>query len=217
MNSLLKRYNSLPRAGRWMVWTVGLVVGYFGVVEPILELTAASKASADALAAGIAREQALTSQDSEQGRILENGRRSFGEPYLPEDPANKPESLHKAVDQILQKHSIGDRTKNERHIRIAGDEATQLLGALAATSTIERLILDITFEAAPDVVAAILAELEQAKEVASISRIEIRRLDVGVRGASAPSSGAKVVKATISPEAWVITSSGPGSSPGGLR
>lgn len=217
MNTLLQKYASLPRAGKWLVWTLVLVVVYFGVVEPVLTITAQSKSHADTLAAGLAREQALTSQDSEQGRILEDGRRSFGEPYLPEDPANRPEALHNAVDAILQKHNIGNRVKNERHVRMASDEASQLLGALAATSTVERLILDITFEASPDTVHSILAELEQAREVAAISRVEIRRPDVGGGRGAPPSSGTKTVKATISPEAWIVTTTAAGGAPGGLR
>lgn len=214
MNALVKKYNSLPRSGRWLVWTLVVVVAYFAVVEPVLTLTASAKAHADALAAGLERERALTSTDSDQGRTLANGRLSFGEPYLPEDPANKPEALHKVVDEILQKHDIGNRVKAERHIRISSDEATQLLGPLAATSSVERLILDISFEATPDVVTAILADLEQAKEVAAISRVEIRRQDAGGRGSTAPSNS-RIVKATISPEAWVIA--GTSAAGGGFR
>jgi hypothetical protein len=214
MNALVKKYKNLPRSGRWLVWTLVLVVVYFGVVEPVLTMTASAKAHADALAAGLQRERALTSTDSDQGRTLAAGRLNFGEPYLPEDPANKPEALHKVVDEILQKHDIGNRVKSERHIRISTDEASQLLGPLAATASVERLILDISFEAAPEVVTAILADLEQAKEVAAISRVEIRRQDAGGRGSTAPSNS-KIVKATISPEAWVIAGTNPAG--GGFR
>lgn len=214
MNSLVTTYKQLPRSMRWLVWTVAAVVGYIAVDELVLKAAVASKARADTLAAGLERERALTTTDSDQGRTLASGRLSFGEPYLPDDVANKPEALHNVVDTILAKHGIGDRIKSERHIRLPKEEAVQLLGP-RSSSGVERLILDITFEAAPDTVTAILAEFEQAKEVAAISRVEIRRPDVGgSRGSSAPSNG-KTVKATISPEAWVVVGSDAGS--GGLR
>ncbi len=218
MSTLVRKFNALPRSGKWLVWTLVLVVAYFGIIEPALEMTAASKARADALAADLERERALTTTDSDQGRTLASGRLSFGEPYLPDNPANKPEALHNVVDAILAKHGIGNRVKAERHVRLPNDEAALLLGPLGAGNNVERLILDITFEAAPDVVAAIIAEFEQAKEVAAISRVEIRRPDVGGAGRGAvPSSGAKVVKATVSPEAWVLAGSSAGSNVGALR
>lgn len=219
MNTLLHKLNTLPRAMRWLLWAaIGLVL-YFAVVEPTLTLTSDIRSHADDLASGIQKVRALTSSDSEQGRILENGRRSFGEPYLPENPANRPEALHTAVDAILTKHGVVNRTKNERHVRVAGDEAIALLGPLAATTSVERLILDVTFEATPDTVTSILADLEQSKYVAAISRIEIRRQDLGRPGSSgssssAGSSGSKTVKAVLSPEAWVISGS---AGAGGFR
>ena len=217
MNALLLKYNSLPRAGKWLVWALAVIVAYFGVVEPVLNATNAARARADTLAAGLDKERALTSPDSDQGRILENGRRSFGEPYLPEDPNNRPEALHSLVDTILEKRGVSSRVKSERRIRIAGDEAVKLLGPLAASSVVERLILDVTFEAAPDTIVAILADLEQAKEVAAVSRVEIRRLDTGGGRSGAPASNAKIVKATLSPEAWIVTRSTGLASAGATR
>lgn len=204
MNALINRYNALPRAGKWLTWLVAVIVAYFGVIEPSLVATQAARARADALAAGLEKERALTSADSDQGRILESGRRSFGEPMLPEDALNKPEALHTLVDRILETHRVSSRVKNERRIRIAGDEAIKLLGPLAGSSAVERLILEVSFEASPEVVSAVLADLEKAKEVATIGRIDIRRQESGGRG-SAPASGSKILKATISPESWVLT------------
>lgn len=217
MNSLLLKYNALPRAGKWLLGALAVVVVYFGVVEPVLDATNTARSRADALAAGLEKERTLTSSDSDQGRILENGRRSFGEPFLPEDPGNHPEALHSLVDAILEKRGVSSRVKNERRIRIAGDEAVKLLGALAASSNLERLILDLTFEASPETITAILADLEQAKEVAAISRLEIRRLDVGGGRGAPAASGAKVVKATISPEAWILTPTTGPAFPGAAR
>lgn len=208
MSAITQKYNSLPRAARWLLLTVGVVVVYFGVVEPVLEATNAAKTRADLLATDLAKERALSSTDSEQGRVLETGRRSFGEPLLPEDKANKPETLHSVVDRILEEHAVAKSTKSERHIRIAGDEAVKLLGSLVSTMTAERLILDISFEATPETVTAVLAALEQAREVAAISRVEIRRQDAGRDPrAGSSSSGSRIVKATISPEAWIVTPS----------
>jgi hypothetical protein len=218
MNALLAKLKALPRAATWAIGALLLLVAYFGVIEPVLDATNAARSRADALAAGLQKERALTSTDSDQGRTLANGRRSFGEPYLPEHPDNKPEALHTRVDTILGDRGITTRVKNERRIRIAGDEAAKLLGPLAATSNVERLILDITFDASPETIASILSDLEQAKEVAAISRVELRRPDAtGSRGAAAPASGSRTVKATISAEAWVLSKSSGASPAGGSR
>lgn len=204
MNAIFARLAALPRAAKWLLGLVALLVIYFGVVEPSLEATAAARARADTLAAGLAKERDLTSTDSDQGRILENGRRSYGEPYLPEAPENRPEALHTRVDTVLEHYGVTNRVKNERRVRLTADDAAKLVGALGATSGVERLILDISFESSPENISKILADLEQAREVAAISRVELRRPDASGRGA-ATTSGGRVIKATISAEAWVLS------------
>lgn len=197
---------------KWLAVFVIALGAYFLVVETVLDSTNALNSKADALAAGLKQEADLLSPDSPKGRLLSEGRRLFGEPLLPGDPGNRPEAVHAAIDRILDKHGVSKRTKNERRVPFRGDELTNLLGAAVAQKSAERMILDIIFEASPEDVTAIVAELEQAKEIALISKVELRRPDAGRDARSGtPVSSGRILKVTISPEAWIVSSSPSGA------
>lgn len=217
MTKLFDKFAALPRSMKWLVVFLVVLVGYFVIVEPVLDATNRMNQKADSLAAGLKKEADLLSPESPDGRRLADGRRLFGEPMLPGDPAHRPEAVHDAVDRILEKHGVTKRTKNERRVAFRGDELAALMGGAAAGTqqAAERLILDIPFEATPETVTAIVSELEQAKEITLVSKVEMRRPDAGRDARSGtPVATGKTLKVTVSLEAWILTSGAPG---GGSR
>jgi len=209
MSQLLTKFSTLPRSMKWLVIFLIFTVVYFVIVEPSLDQVNKLNVKADRLALGLKQERDLLSADSAKGKLLADGRRLFGEPLLPGDPANRPEAIHTAVDQVLAKNGVTKSVKNERRIPFRGDELANLLGS-SIQGTAERIVLDLTFEASPEVVTAILTQLEQAPEIALVGRVELRRPDAGRDPKSgAPVAVGRTLKVTISPEAWVVnTASG---------
>jgi hypothetical protein len=195
MSALLARYRALPRAARWLV-LLGLVVAVvLLVVDPILKATADLNGRADAAAAALADERALAERWSSLGPI----RATFGRPLPPGPEAQRKQALYARVNQVLDRHRIRPEI-TERTATLRDDLANRDL--LQGAERIDRLILDITFEAEPATVTAVLAELEQAPEIAAISRVQVRRADTG-RGAAPGAGATRRVRAVLSPEAWV--------------
>jgi hypothetical protein len=97
-----------------------------------------------------------------------------------------------------------------------GDEVAALIPSGAAGAGVERVVLDLTFEAPPETVMAIVSELEHAREVAAVARVDMRKAEARSGESGGGGSGERTVRATISPEAWVLTGptlASPGGSP----
>ena len=127
---------------------------------------------------------------------------------LPKGVVNTVNGGKDVVNGILENHNITDSTINERpKVQMSGltpDQASAL-----GIASVDRLILEVTFEASPESVIAILAELERSPEIASVSRVKIDR------SISRLADDEHLVRATLTPEAWIAASSsgGPTSGP----
>jgi hypothetical protein len=200
-DGLIARLRALPRAARWALGAAALIAVYFAIVEPTLDATNQLNNKSDVLLSGLRQERDLLVNDSAKGRVVADGQRYFGEPLLPTDPANRAEAIHNVVDEVLNKRGVTKKTLTERQIPMRPEEAAALSGKPDAIG--DRLILDITFEASPEAIMDIVSDLEQAREVAAVSRVEIRRADTGRDKGAAPVG--RVLKVTISPESWFIS------------
>lgn len=215
MNRLLTAFAALPRSARWVVLAGAFMGVYFLVIEPLLDRANNHDAAADAIENNLRRASQLSDEDSDDGRLLATGMKTYGRPQLPSDAAAKPESVQRIVDQILEDHGVDSRTKTERNSTMTGDRAR----ALAADGKIERYIVEVSFEATQETVAAIIADLEQAPGISAVSRVKIDRTAIGGRfgedfgapGAGGESAAGRV-RATISAEAWVLLRARPGDS-----
>lgn len=199
MSALLQRYLSLPRAARWSVLAGAAILVYFLVVEKVVTRTSRLNTAADATAAALTHERELAEGWAGPGRPLAAARDAFGAPALPGPDARSKQALYERVNQILDKHKVARPEIGERYAPLRDDRADKFLDG---TERIDRLILDLTFEADPATVIAVLADLEQSDEVAAVSRVQLRRLDAG-RSGQGPS---RHVRAVLSPEAWVRVS-----------
>ena len=195
MNTLAARFRALPRSARWGIWAGALILSYFLVVERVIDSINATNAKADdregALIA-LARDP-ISSQSSD----LALGIKKFGAVELPGDPETRSVAFNRRVVEVLAKHKIKD-SSTTRTMPIGNGP---LKTAYGDANRIDRQVREIQFDATPESIAAVIADLESAPEVAAISRVQLRRGDQ-------QDSAARLLKATISVEAWVVSRKG---------
>ncbi len=191
MSGLLETYRSLPRAARWGVAAVGAVLGYFVVVEPVVDTTLSLNARADARAEAI-REVRI--EGASESTAL--GLRMHGQVDLPGDARERAVAFDRRVLAVLESHAVKDHTSTTRTVPLT---TGPLLAALAPTNQrVERRIREVQFEASPEALSGVLADLERTPEVAAVSRVQIRKGD----------DGGRAIRATVAVETWVLTKKG---------
>lgn len=198
--SLIDRYKTLPRSARWLGWLVAIVVGYFAIVEPLLDWRTSLNTKADALAASLDRENELASAASSAGSTVAVSHAMFGSPMLPGTDAVRKQAFSSRVNAILRDHQIIARI-TERQIPLRDPQAAALVDP---EFRVERLVLDLSFEASPETVAKLLADLEKAEEVSGVGRLSVRKVTDAPRGSKDPG---RLVRAQISVETWLAVKS----------
>ncbi|MEX2219383.1 MAG: hypothetical protein WD749_11580 [Phycisphaerales bacterium] len=193
MSPLLARYRALPRTARWALWAGCALVGYFVIVEPIVGLSVDLHTRADGRASLlVALDREAQSGHSHQAATAVA---KFG---LVDPPGNVPEqamlAFNKRVSEVLEKHGV----RNSRHTtRTLPMGPGPLTLSLATGEKAERRVAEIQFDSTPENIASVLADLERSPEVASVSRVQVRRTE--------RDSSSRLLHATIAAEAWVIT------------
>jgi hypothetical protein len=191
VSALTDRIRALPRATRWGLWAGAIVLSYFVAVEPLLDAintTNAKAADREGALVALARDP-LSSQSSD----LVLGVKKFGAVELPGDPETRPVAFNRRVVEILAKHNVKNSSSTTRTMPLGNGP---LKDAYGESSRIDRQVREIQFDATPEDIAAVVADLESAPEVAAVSRVQLRRGDQ-------QDSAARLLKATISVEAWV--------------
>jgi hypothetical protein len=217
MNNLFSKFMALPRVAQWAIEAIAFLIVFFGIVKPVWSLGDSVGDKASRLESAIARRNDFASPASGDGANLAAYKAAFGTPMMPKDGGLKPEAFTRVVDSVLESHNVTDRNVTERRIRMT-KEQSDVLGPFP----IDRLIEEVTFEADPATVVAILAELERSPEVAAVSRVRLDRASVRGGMNLGDAEDEQHVRATITPEAWIVASnasgfsSGDSSSVGGL-
>lgn len=206
MSTLSARIASLPRAAKWLLALVAVVVGYFAMVEPGLNFLGTIRSKAQRIESDVRRDGELSDPSSEDGRLLALGRQNFGAPLPPGEKSNSAETLYRVVDRILKEHGIEDAAINERSSQLRSDYLGTVLGD---SGKVNRFILEVTFESDTQGALDVLAELEQAPEVSAVSKVRFDKLSV--RSASADK--ADMVRVTLAPEAWLSAGIETGGTP----
>lgn len=194
---LINSIKALPRAGKWGLAALAGLAAYFLIVEP-------SVAKAVALADKATRkETVLQSWSDRKGpRELEEstvnlGSRIYGDVAFPKPEAEGSPATLTKIAAVLKKQGVREYDVRERPLLLK----SPTLIAAAGGVQIKRVVRDLTFECKPEVLSALLAELEKSPEVASVSRLSIGPAGTG-RAGSANVRG-KVIKVTVSVESWV--------------
>ncbi|HYE02434.1 MAG TPA: hypothetical protein VD963_04270 [Phycisphaerales bacterium] len=182
-------YARTPRAARWaFLASLGIVL-YFGLVEPALDARARAAARAEALANQLDQERLLAASAQSIPAAL-------AAPALPRPAAEAKQALYERVNTILAEHGVS-ADRSERLAALVPNPA--IADLVSPGQSLERLIIDLTFEAAPEVITAVVADLEAAPEVTALARVSLRRAESRAGGGA---SGR--VRAIVSPETWVL-------------
>lgn len=197
---VLARYRDLPRAARWGVLAAAGLLAYFGIIEPALDATARLRARADQIEAGLRRERDLLGGAGEAGRAVALAVEHFGLPSHPGPRASRERDLRRRVDEILQSRGVRALSITPSLVPLSRS------GAPGAGPGVQRLVLEVRFESSPEDLAAIVRELELSPEVTAVGRVQAARADRD-GGRSGP-AGDRVLRATVSPEVWVLDGQG---------
>jgi hypothetical protein len=184
-------YRDLPRAARWGLCALAALLAYFVVVEPVVDKTSTLNSRAQARAKAIAEVRSGGGAGA-----ADLGLRQFGVVEPPGDARERAVALDRRVLEVLEKHSVEKHTSTTKTAPLASGP---LLTALAtANQKVDRRIREIQFEATPETLAAVIADLERAPEVAAVSRVQIRKSD----------DGGRTLRATVAAEAWTLVRKG---------
>jgi len=202
MSTIASRWSRLPRAARWLIAFGAVTLGYFAVVEPVLDATNRMNARAEGVASTLARyrEQAARLREAEGDIAL--GVRRFGVVHPPGDANKSSTALVNRIDDILRGRGVtSDWTIRTRRAVALGRGA--LFDVLAenpeAQLEVSRLMVELQIpEASPEAVMGVIADLESSPEVTAVSQVQIRRV-------ASRDGGGRMVQATIIPEVWVIS------------
>jgi hypothetical protein len=192
----------MPRAARWGLWAGVVLAAYFLVIEPVLDATntlneRADKAQRRVIESRSAGEAALVAEGD-----LKAGVPRFGLPKLPGEPKERSEALTRRIASILQSRGVRDHTSTVKESPLPTGPLT---GAVGADYRVDRLVTELQFDASPETVAGVVADLEKAAEVAAVSRVQLRK-GVATPGAKGPAP--RLLKATIAVEAWELVRKG---------
>lgn len=198
MRSVSAMYADLPRAVKWLAWFIVLMVGYFAVVEPVLDFTQKYRTRAQTLESRIARLVSLGNEDTEEGRVSAQVLQSFGRAEPPRSSGEAVYLLTRRINVVLDEAGVEDRTQIEKRstFRPRGSDAR-----------FERIIIEVSFDARPETHTRVLSELESSPEVTAISRV---RFDRSTRSGS--NGSGRLVRGSIAVEAWAQAEAGAGVS-----
>lgn len=208
--TLLERFNSLPRAARWAAYAGAIVVGYFAVVEPALLYKQALDTAGDEAQVVLRAAKEQTQRSEGRSMDVRVGRKRYGEVLLPAGPDEssiqaRTLAFSRRITEILDRHEVTGRqeTTPQSGRLPPGPLSAHYAGVLRGEVVLSRVVRDIEFTASPETVAAVVADLESTPEVSALTRVQIRKADVG-RGGEA----SRLVTANISAETWIVTRRG---------
>lgn len=196
MNAIIARIAALPRAARWALVAGAFVLGYFVVIEPVIDASARAGARADSMQAGLHRRLDAAGERSSASQQLALAASQFGLPLAP-GGAERASALNARIEAIFR-----DRMVSNLSIKARAPSSlprTAMVGGVPEGKQVQRLVLDVEFEADPKVAIAVIADLEQTREVASVGRVNMRRLE---------REGRKIVQVSLAPEAWILSARG---------
>jgi hypothetical protein len=198
MTNVLHIFRSMPRAARWLVAFGAVVIGYFVAVQPAIDAILIMNGRAAGARGELGHEGRERAAREQAVVLVRSGMGVFGTVSFPGEPAERSEAFNRRINEVLFKHDVkGDR----RVTRTAPLEPGPMDAAAGPSKRIDRLIMDIQFEASPEQVSAVLADLESAPEVAAVSRVQLRR-ESGGEGGAAPG---RTLRVNLSAEAWLLS------------
>jgi hypothetical protein len=192
---LVAWFRSLPRAGRWLAALAVFIVVYFVLIEPLAERYGSMRQAAADNRSKLEEARLKAARRAQQEQVIALGLRRFGQVDPPGPEPRIAAAFNETIAGILDRHAVPSPTISTRRAVPLGEGP--LRAALGEQSRVEKIVQVIEFEAAPEVAAAVLGELESSPVVAGVPSVQIRRADG--RGESR-----RAVRAEFRVEAWVL-------------
>jgi len=174
----VEQYQSWSRPMRFFLWVAIVLIAYFGIISPAFSAAARFRNSADA------DEQKMVEISRSAARhrsVITTARKQWGNLALPEKGTGESgAALQKVITSVLNKHDIrsGITIKDIGTEDLQGATSTKRTSrnrnrAAPDTLTLHQTKTQVLFTASPDVLSAVLAELEKNPKVTAIQRVSI--------------------------------------------
>ncbi len=179
----VERYQSWSRPMRFFLWVAIVLIAYFGIISPSFTRAHNYRAAADS---DQQRMIDISRSTARNRSIIEKSRKQWGNLTLPDKGTDESgAALQKVITTVLNKYGIRSgitikdigteelqgsksktRTRSSRSSRNRNRAADD-------TFTLLQTKTQVQFTASPDVLSAVLAELEKNQKVAAIQRVSI--------------------------------------------
>lgn len=192
--TLAQRWSATPRAAKWLIATLAVIVGYYGVLTPILDLTSSAADRADAALAEAVQLEARLKERQSTDLAIATGAVQHGAVAKPGSIEASRQGMLELIDRVSQEAQVGKFSVESRTLALRSEK---LAGAFLTADNQEliRLVYEIRFEATPQTVTAVLAALESSDLVHAVGRVSMRKPTGNDTG---------LVTALITPETWVV-------------
>ncbi|MGQ0627968.1 MAG: GspMb/PilO family protein [Phycisphaerales bacterium] len=196
---IVTRWRTAPRALKWGLAFLAFIALYFGAIEPAVNSLNELNLKADNLAKDLREKAKVREETAGAARLVEQATGFFGRPTLPETQKDRQARLERRVNQIFSAHKVsGQRTQYRDPSPLSGDTPKALA---PAGRRLDKLIVELSFETDTETLAAIVRELESAPEIATISRVQLRRQS----GGRNRSNEIGPLPVTLTAEAWATS------------
>jgi hypothetical protein len=189
-------FAKLPRAAKWGLAGVLVVVLYFGVIERDIDAINTVSSKADASAVTLQKFAASSGPQKRALDTLQLGVRQYGDVDFPADQATRSVAFNKAVDKVLADQKVSGAKSRTKNAPLGQGPLTTKVGP---DQRIDRMVRDIEFDATPEVVEQVIAGLERSPVVATISKVQVHQVE-------GKDKSGRMVHATVTAEAWFLSS-----------
>ncbi len=188
--TLRDRFQTLPRAARWLILAgVGLAL-YFPLIDAPLAWWSELDQRADAMEASLQVFAAGASPSLAED--LELGAARHGRLAPPAGRAQASERLDRAISAVFEARGVSDYSVTSRSLPMPAGDLSRLLGR-----PLERLVREIQFEAPEDSALSIVADLERSEAIYRATGLQVQRLD-----------DAGILRVRITIEGWALADGG---------
>jgi len=195
MKNLIEKFAALPRAVRWSIAAIAFLGVYFALVEPSVVATAKYRNKADILRLSLVQASNRAAESSGVSSELKLGAVRFGETVFPTYELGSG-ALNKRISEVFAAHGVASWKSDERRATNLPRDA--FAEALAVGERAKKILVDLDFQAHPTVISNVLADIERAPEVHSVSRVTLRKVE---------STETNALRANLSVETWIISRS----------
>jgi hypothetical protein len=194
MSRYWQSFSALPRAAKWALTGLVVVALYFLVIERMMDLINVINGKADISANTLSKFAASSEPQKHALETLKLGFRTFGDVDFPADQAARTGAFNSTVDRILKEQRVSNAKSRTKNAPLGQGPLANKLGS---DQRVERVVRDIEFDATPEAITQVIADLERSPVVATVSKVQIRSVDT-------KDKSSRQLHAALTAEAWVL-------------